>query len=86
MSPSFRPDERVTDVRCDSSTVTVWLADGRTISTPLDWFPRLLAATESQRSNWQLCGGGFGIHWPEIDEDVNVDGLLRGAPAAQSGR
>jgi hypothetical protein len=57
------------------------LADGRTISAPLAWYPRLLHATPEQRTNWQVAGAGYGIHWPEIDEDISVEGLLRGAPA-----
>ncbi len=77
-----RPGERVSDVRVDDDVLTVDLADGRTISVPLAWCPRLIAATPGQRGNWQVCAGGFGIHWPEIDEDLSVEGLLRGAPAA----
>jgi hypothetical protein len=51
------------------------------ISVPLAWYPRLLHASADQRNNWELCGGGFGIHWPDIDEDLSTEGLLRGAPA-----
>jgi hypothetical protein len=75
------PGERVKDVRCDEDMLTVDLLDGRTISVPLAWYPRLLRATAAQRLNWQPCGGGFGIHWPDIDEDLSTEGLLRGAPA-----
>ena len=74
-------DERVDDVRCEADRVTVDLKDGRTISAPLAWFPRLLAATPAQRANWQVSGAGYGIHWPDIDEDLSTEGLLRGAPA-----
>jgi hypothetical protein len=74
-------DERVADVRCDDASLIVDLADGRTISVPLAWYPRLLRATTDQRANWEACGGGFGIHWPEIDEDLSTEGLLRGAPS-----
>ena len=56
--------------------------DGRTISVPLAWYPRLLKATQKQRTHWEICGGGYGIHWPDIDEDLNTEGLLRGAPAS----
>ncbi len=77
-----RPGEQVSDVRVDDDVLAVDLADGRTISVPLVWFPRLIAATASQRGNWQVCAGGYGIHWPEIDEDLSVKGLLCGAPAA----
>ena len=61
--------------------MSVDLADGRTITVPLVWYPRLLDATPEQRQNWQRCGGGFGIHWPDIDEDLSTEGLLAGAPA-----
>jgi hypothetical protein len=74
-------DERVQDVRCDDSTLTVDLIDGRTISVPLAWYPRLLHATPKQRAIWEPCAGGYGIHWPEIDEDLSTEGLLNGVPA-----
>ncbi len=76
-----RPGERVRDVRLTEDALVVDLLDGRTISVPLVWYPRLLAATPGQRSNWRLVGGGFGIHWPDVDEDLSTEGLLRGAPA-----
>ena len=76
-----KPGERVADVRFDDDTMSVDLADGRTIIVPLAWYPRLLDATPAQRQNWQECGGGFGIHWPDIDEDLSTQGLLAGAPA-----
>jgi hypothetical protein len=56
------------------------LMDGRTISVPLAWYPRLSRASAEQRDNWKIAGGGFGIHWPGIDEDISTEGLLRGAP------
>ncbi|KPF91671.1 hypothetical protein IP81_09865 [Novosphingobium sp. AAP83] len=74
-------DERVLDVRCNEHSLIVDLMDGRTISVPLTWYPRLLHATSEQRAKWELAGAGFGIHWPEIDEDLSTEGLLRGAPA-----
>lgn len=74
--------ERVTDVRCANDQLVVDLADGRTISTPLAWYPRLLYATPEQRARWEHVGGGFGVHWPELDEDLSVRGMLRGAPSA----
>ena len=77
----LHPGERIKDARFAEDTLSVDLMDGRTITTPLAWFPRLLHATPQQRNNWQICGGGYGIHWPEIDEDVSSEGLLRGAPA-----
>ena len=76
-----KPGERVTGVRFDDDTMSVDLADGRTITVPLAWYPRLLDATPAQRDDWEPCGAGFGIHWPEIDEDLSTQGLLEGAPA-----
>lgn len=63
-------------VRCDERALHVVLADGREISVPLRWFPRLQAATPAQRDNWRLLGKGAGIHWPELDEDLSVASLL----------
>jgi Protein of unknown function (DUF2442) len=60
--------------------LSVRLKDGRTISVPLAWYPRLFHATAEQRRNWEIAGGGYGIHWPEIDEDISTEGLLRGVP------
>jgi hypothetical protein len=74
-------DERVLDVRFDEASLIVDLMDGRTISAPLAWFPRLAKATSEQRASWEKGGAGYGIHWPEIDEDLSTDGLLRGAAA-----
>jgi hypothetical protein len=73
--------QRVKDVRCDDDTLSVDLIDGRTITVPLAWYPRLLHATPAQRAVWEISGGGYGIHWPQIDEDLSTEGLLRGAPA-----
>ncbi len=61
--------------------MSVDLMDGRTISVPLLWYPRLSHATAGQLGNWQVCVGGYGIHWPDLDEDLGTEGLLRGAPA-----
>jgi hypothetical protein len=74
-------EERVAGVEFTDDILSVALIDGRTITVPLVWYPRLLNATSTQRQNWQIAGGGYGIHWPEIDEDLNTEGLLRGAPA-----
>lgn len=65
-------------------TLSVDLSDGRTISVPLAWFPRLVHATPHERSNWRLIGEGQGIHWEDIDEDVSVEGLLAGKPSGES--
>lgn len=74
-------DERVASVELTDDVLSVALMDGRTISVPLVWYPRLLNATAAQRDNWQISGGGYGIHWPDMDEDLSTEGLLRGAPA-----
>jgi hypothetical protein len=74
-------DERVADVKFSRDTLSVDLRDGRTITVPLAWYPRLFNATATQRKNWRVAGGGYGIHWPDIDEDLSTEGLLRGAPA-----
>lgn len=77
----IKPGEGVKDVHVTEDTLSVDLIDGRTITVPLVWYPKLLHATPGQRINWQICGGGYGIHWPDIDEDLSTEGLLRGAPA-----
>jgi hypothetical protein len=78
---SLAADERVADVEFTEDMLTVQLMDGRRISVPLVWYPRLLNATEKQRKNWRIIGGGYGIHWEDVDEDLSTEGLLRGAPA-----
>ena len=75
------PGERIMRANCTEDSVSVELTDGRTVSAPLAWYPRLLHATPEQRSNCLIAGAGYGIHWPEIDEDLSVEGLLRGAAA-----
>ncbi len=75
------PGERVKSVRCTRDSLRVDLIDGRSIIVPLAWYPRLLHAKPAQRNHWQIAGGGYGIHWPELDEDLSVEGLLRGLPA-----
>ncbi len=77
-------DERVADVQVGEDELSVRLMDGRTISAPLAWYPRLLKATPAQRRNWKIAGGGYGIHWPDVDEDLSTEGLLRGAPAPRA--
>jgi len=80
----IRPGEQVKDVRLGDDTFSVDLIDGRTITVPYAWFPRLLHASAEQRSNWETCAGGYGIRWPDIDEDLSTEGLLRGAPASRA--
>ena len=70
------------DVRFTEDTMAVDLIDGRTIIVPLVWYPRLFEATSDERRNWKISGAGYGIHWPDVDEDLSTEGLLRGAPAA----
>jgi hypothetical protein len=74
-------DPRVRDITVDDDRLTVELMDGRAIAVPLLWYPRLANATPRQRQNWEISGGGYGIHWPDVDEDLSTEGLLRGAPA-----
>jgi hypothetical protein len=72
---------RATSIDCTDDELIVQLADGRRLSTPLEWFPRLLGATPAQRADWRLIGLGEGIHWESLDEDVSVVALLRGEKA-----
>ena len=73
-----------TDVTVSDDTLSVELADGRTIAAPLAWYPRLAHATAEERKSWRLLGGGRGIHWPAVDEDISVANLLAGQPSAES--
>ncbi len=75
---------KVEDVRITKDTLSVDLSDGRTISVPIEWFPRLVYATSEERRNWRLIGRGHGIHWEDIDEDISVEGLLAGKPSGES--
>lgn len=74
-------DLRVMSVVIDDSRLTVELMDGRLIGVPLAWYPRLANATPEQRNHWELAGAGYGIHWPDIDEDLSTEGLLLGRKA-----
>ncbi len=78
---ALKADERVAGVSFTSDSLSVSLKDGRTITVPLTWYPKLLHASPEQLQNWQIAGGGYGIHWPDLDEDLSTEGLLRGAPA-----
>ncbi len=75
---------KVEDVRITKDTLSADLSDGRTISVPIEWFPRLVHATSEERRNWRLIGRGHGIHWEDIDEDISVEGLLAGKPSGES--
>jgi len=79
---TLNPGEQITDVSFSADSLCAFLRDGRKISAPLSWYPRLLNATPEQRTNWKLAGAGYGIHWPDTDEDLSIEGLLRGAPAS----
>lgn len=75
---------RAETARVTEDTLCVDLSDGRTISVPLEWFPRLVHATPEERNNWRLIGRGHGIRWEAIDEDISVEGLLAGKPSGES--
>jgi hypothetical protein len=77
-------DAAAAHVEVSDDTITVELVDGRTIAAPIEWYPRLAHATAEERSSWRLIGGGNGIHWPAIDEDISVDNLLSGQPSSES--
>jgi hypothetical protein len=82
---ALNADERVESVEFYEEFLVVGLKDGRRISVPVEWYPRLARASAQQLANWQVCGGGYGIHWPDLDEDLSTEGLLRGAPAPNNG-
>ncbi len=75
---------RATSVRLSDDALTVDLSDGRTVSAPLAWYPRLLHGTASERNDHHLIGDGVGIHWPQLDEDISVEGILAGRPSLES--
>ncbi|MFN8474097.1 MAG: DUF2442 domain-containing protein [Anaerolineae bacterium] len=75
---------RAVSVFVTDDTLSVDLEDGRTIAVPIGWYPRLAYATDSERSNYQLSGAGYGIHWPDLDEDIGVAGLLLGKKSTES--
>ena len=85
MSTALHGDASIRDVRVTDDEITAFLADGRTISVPLVWSWRLSEATPEQRRNFRILGGGTGIHWPDIDEDISVRGMLDGMPAPRPG-
>ena len=86
---TLKTDVRVAsaqDVVFAEDILTVHLSDGRTISIPLAWYPRLLHGTPEERNNWRLIGQGEGIHWPDLDEDISVENLVFGRPSGESQR
>jgi hypothetical protein len=72
------------NVVVSDDTLTVELSDGRVLSVPIAWYPRLSHGTATERNNWRLIGAGHGIHWPELDEDISVEGLLAGKSSGES--
>ncbi len=82
---SSGPELRIEHLSFSEDKLKVALSDGRLLSFPLEWYPTLQKATQSQRANWRLLGQGEGVHWPEIDEDLSLEGFLNGWPAAGSG-
>ncbi|NUO80821.1 DUF2442 domain-containing protein [candidate division KSB1 bacterium] len=77
---------RAQGVSVSANALSVDLTDGRTITVPLAWYPRLLHGTAKERNHWRLIGNGEGIHWPELDEDLSVEGIVLGRPSAESSR
>jgi hypothetical protein len=75
---------RAVDVKVTDDELTVELEDGRTLAVPLVWYPRLLHASKDERTRWSLIGRGVGIHWPSVDEDIGIDGLLAGRRSHES--
>lgn len=83
-SPADSSAPHALSVTVTDDAVTVDLVDGRTLSVPIAWYPRLAHATQAERAKWRLIGRGEGIHWPDLDEDVSVDGLLAGRASRES--
>ena len=77
-------DLRVLRVYVTEDTLTADLQDGRSIAVPLAWYPRLMHALPKERQNWRLSGNGFGINWPDLDEDVSIENLILGQPSGES--
>lgn len=75
---------QIQSISISEDTLTADLSDGRTISVPLNWFPRLLHGTPAECANWRLIGKGEGIHWPDLDEDISVENLIFGQPSGES--
>ena len=79
MSPSaFKAEPRAVAARCTDDALVLQVADGRELTVPLEWFPRLRGASPAARQNCRLIGGGIGLHWPDLDEDLSVSGLVAG--------
>ena len=83
-SPTDVASAEAQSVRVSEEVLTVDLTDGRSISVPVSWYPRLVHGTPKERNNWELLGGGIGIHWPDLDEDISVQGLLVGRRSGET--
>ena len=81
MSTAVLTEATIRRVEVTDETITAHLADGRVISVPLAWSWRLSDATPAQRANWELIGDGYGVHWPDVDEDISAEGMLSGVPS-----
>lgn len=81
---SLTSELRAQNIIITDESLSVRLSDGRTISVPLAWYPRLLHGTREERNNWSLIGKAEGIHWPDLDEDISVENLLMGKPSGES--
>lgn len=81
MSIAVSTDTRVKEVSVTEESITFSLVDGRVVSVPLAWSWRLSEATPAQRNNFEIIGDGYGVHWPDVDEDLSVEGMLHGVPA-----
>src|SRR5476649_974624 len=81
MSTAVITESKIDRVEVSDEAITAHLTDGRVISVPLAWSWRLSDATPKQRANWKLIGDGYGVHWPDVDEDISADGILNGIPA-----
>ncbi len=76
----------IRSVKVTRSTLTFEVEDGRSVSVPLDWYPRLKSGTVKERSHWTLIGAGYGVHWPDLDEDISIEALLAGRRSLESER
>jgi hypothetical protein len=74
-------EPRIRNIKVTADTITAYLVDGRIVSVPLAWSWRLSEATPAQRAKWRIIGDGQGVHWPDVDEDISIEGMLRGVPA-----
>jgi hypothetical protein len=84
-TPELRTPAAVA-VSVSEESLTITLADGRTVSAPIAWYPRLFHATPAERAEWRLIGDGQGVHWPQLDEDISVQNVLAGQPSGESQR